>query len=49
VMVAHPQATLTLTFLEKRFDMPVAEFGAAFAPVIDLLPSYIEEIDRLLA
>lgn len=48
VMVANPRATLSVEFFEKRFEMPVAEFGPALAPVIDLLPSYIEEIDDLL-
>lgn len=46
-MVANPRSTLSVEFFEKRFDMRTAEFGAAFAPVIDLLPSYIAELRAL--
>jgi hypothetical protein len=47
-LVHNPHSTLSVDFFEKRLDMPVAEFGRAAAPVIDLLPSYIEEIRSLM-
>lgn len=49
VLVTNPRATLSVEFFEKRLGMPVAEFGNALAPVIDLLPGYIDEIDQLLS
>ncbi|RYE10450.1 MAG: hypothetical protein EOP22_05260 [Hyphomicrobiales bacterium] len=48
-IVAGPQAGLSMAFFEKRFDMPAAAFASAMAPAIDLLPSYVAEMRRLLA
>lgn len=48
-MLASTKATLTREYFEKRFDMPVAAMGSALKPVIDLLPSYVDEMRSLLA
>ena len=48
-MVAGPRAALSTEFFEKRFEMPITELGAAAGPVIERLPEYIVEIERLLS
>ena len=44
-----PRAALSIEFFERRFEMPVAEISGAAAPVMELLPSYTQEIRALLA
>jgi hypothetical protein len=48
-MLARPKAGLSLEYFEKRLGMPVAEYGAAAADLVDLIPSYIDEMGTLLA
>ena len=47
-ILARPKAGLSLEYFERRYDMPVAQFGGALAGVVDLIPSYIDEIRALL-
>lgn len=48
-ILARPKAGLSLEYFEKRYDMPIGEFGHALAGLVDLVPSYIDEIGGLLA
>lgn len=48
-IIAGPLAALPIEFMEKRFEIPMSELGAAAAPLIDSLPSYIDEMRELLA
>jgi hypothetical protein len=48
-LFAGPLAKLSVEHVEKRFDMPIEHLGEAAAPIVALLPSYIEEIRTLLA
>lgn len=48
-ILANTKATLTREYFEKRLDMPIEAMGSALARVIDLLPSYVEEVHSLLA
>lgn len=47
-MLSGPRAALSIEFFEKRFEMPMDEFGRVAAPVMELLPSYTGEIRTLL-
>jgi hypothetical protein len=46
---AKPKAGLSIDYFEKRYNMPIAEFGIALAGLVDLIPSYVDEIHELLA
>ena len=48
-ILARPKPGLSVEYFEKRYDMPVAEFGAALAGMVDLIPSYVDELRALLA
>jgi hypothetical protein len=48
-ILSGPLAALSVEFLEKRFEMPMAEVAGVAAGVIDLLPSYVREMRELLA
>lgn len=47
-MLARPKAGLSVEHFEKRLDMPIGEFGAVAAALVDLIPSYIDEMRMLL-
>ena len=47
-VVFGAQRVLSQEFFEKRFAMPLEEFGEVAARVIDVLPSYVAEARRLL-
>lgn len=42
------ESRLSLESFEKRFDMPLNDFVTAAAGLVALVPSYIQEIRRLL-
>jgi hypothetical protein len=46
-ILARPKAGLSIEYFEKRYDMPIAEFGTALAGLVDLMPSYIDELRDL--
>jgi hypothetical protein len=48
-MLARPKAGLSVEYFEKRLSMPIGEFGVVAADLVDLIPSYIDEMDILLA
>ena len=48
-MLAGPRKILSREFFEKRFGGPMEEFGAEAKRVIDLLPTYVEEVRDLLS
>ncbi|KQW80505.1 hypothetical protein ASC89_10600 [Devosia sp. Root413D1] len=45
--LARPKAGLSLAYFEKRLDMPIGDFGAAAADLVQLLPSYTAEMRAL--
>jgi hypothetical protein len=45
---AGPLAKMPPAFFEKRFEMPMNEFGPAAAAAIDLLPPLVQEMRRLV-
>jgi hypothetical protein len=47
-MITGPQSLLPHEFWEKRLDAPIAEFGSVAAQIVDVLPSYIAEVEALL-
>lgn len=47
--LAKPKAGLSIEYFEKRLDRPAREFGVATADIVDLIPSYVDEIRGLLA
>jgi hypothetical protein len=46
--LARPKADLSIEHFETRLEMPIGEFGAAAAELVDLIPSYIDEMRMLL-
>jgi hypothetical protein len=45
----RPKAGLSTEYFEKRLETPATEFGAVASDIVELIPSYVDELHMLLA